>query len=82
MQYNSPDFYLSSYKHHLELFHERKENYNQATSYSREQVVYYGRKCIELKVLSSEEYEMNMLPRVDFPSLFGTKGSIAGDGEE
>lgn len=85
LNFNNQDFHLTMYKHHLDLFHSRRENYNEATVFSRKQVIYYGSQCIDSGLLTREQFEMDMLPRVDIDSLFdnGSKtANIGGDGEE
>lgn len=79
IDYNSDDFFLSTYQHHLDLFHSRRSNYNEATSFSRQQVVYYGSQLIDKKLLTKDQFELDLLPRVDFADLFGRTGNIGED---
>ena len=86
--FNSDDFILSTYRSHLDLYHQRKEKYDKAASFSRQQVIYYGGQCIDKGLLTREQFELDLLPRVDFKQLFNelkdepTEGSLAPDGEE
>ena len=80
--FNSDDFLLSTYRSHLDLFHERKKNYDKATSFSKQQVIYYGGQCIDKGLLTREQFELDLLPRVDFKELFNVDYSIGDDGDE
>jgi len=74
--YNSPDFDLTMYKHHLDLFHNRRKDYEVDAKYSRERVVYYGGRCVDAGLLTREQFLKDMQPK----EL--TTGNIGSDGDE
>jgi hypothetical protein len=82
MEFNENDFLLHTYKSQLDLFHQRRKDYNEATSYSRKSVMIAAKKCIAKGLLTLDDYKTDLLPIVDFAELLGYKGNIAGDGEE
>lgn len=82
VDYNSDDFFLSSYKAHLDLFHSRSSQYGKEASYSRQQLNYYAAQCIDRGLITREDAEMDLLPRVCFKTLFNQISNIGSDGEE
>lgn len=63
------------YSHYIELYHTTTDG---AKAFARAMANFYG----EMLGLRKDEIAEDLLPIVDFAALLGTKGSIAGDGEE
>jgi hypothetical protein len=72
-------FYNTLYNHHLDLYHSKRVV--GANCFNKQQAILYGSKLIELGELSEAEHKLN-LTHIDLPQILGTKGSIAGDGDE
>ena len=75
------DYFQELYKHHLDLYQQRR--YTPISGlFNRSLCNFYASKLIDLGVLTNEEHQDNLLPLVDFNELLGRKGSIASDGME